>query len=84
MSLAAVVVSTQEIEKDPSCLEGMTKECYACDSDNPRAVPRKTCKACGGTGREGLAALEAVEELRAAKSSKKPEELEDSDLYLQY
>jgi hypothetical protein len=84
MGLAFAVVQVTEIESNPSCLKGMTKECYACDLDNPRAVPRQTCKTCGGSGREDLAASEIVEEIKEAKSSKKQEPSEDSDLYLQY
>jgi hypothetical protein len=84
MGLAFAAITVAEIESNPSCLKGMTKECYTCDLDNPRAIPRETCKVCGGSGREGLAASEIVEELREARSNKKQEASEDSDLYLQY
>jgi hypothetical protein len=54
----------QEIEDNPSLIEGVTKECSGCDPDSPRCVPREKCTVCKGTGREGLALVEILQELK--------------------
>jgi hypothetical protein len=69
MSLAYALDFT-EVEADPSMLDGATKDCPACDLDNPRAVAREGCKECGGTGKVGLAAAEIAKELRASRTEK--------------
>jgi hypothetical protein len=88
---AAFAFKIEEIEADASLVAGATKECFDCDPDNPRAVPRKSCRTCGGSGRQELAASQIAEELIAAQNeTDTPDEgggdngSEDSDLYLDY
>ena len=89
MSLAFALDFT-EVEADPSMLDGTTKDCPACDEDNPRAVPRAECAECAGSGRVGLAAGEIAKELKASKSGKDNGDRgdggggSDDDLYLEY
>jgi hypothetical protein len=81
-----------EVEADPSMLDGVTKDCPACDDDNPRAVNRAECQTCNGTGRIGLAAGEIAKELKASKSeqpdlgraSSNSSSTSEEDLYLEY
>ena len=96
---AALAFTIEEIEADPSLVAGLTKECFDCDPDNPRAAPREKCLTCGGTSRQALAAAQIAEELTAARnaddgdgsgsrpSSEQGEggtDDEDGDLYLEY
>jgi len=84
----------EELEEDPSLVEGQTKECSACDPDSPKPVPREKCSICGGTGREKLAAMEILSDLRASMAQglgdeeqdiPEGDEYEDDDgLYLEY
>lgn len=67
MAALARVFRIDEIEEDPSLVEGATKVCFDCDEDNPKAVDRATCETCGGTGQQALAAAEIAKELKASK-----------------
>jgi hypothetical protein len=78
MSLAYALDFT-EVEADPSMLDGATKDCPACDLDNPRAVAREGCKECEGTGKVGLAAAEIAKELRASRTEKPDRGASDND-----
>lgn len=97
MSLA-LALDFSQLEADPSMLDGATKDCPACDLDNPRHVSREGCETCGGSGQVGLAAGEIAKEIKASKNEK-PEfnrdgggdddegaedGVEDEDLYLEY
>jgi rRNA maturation endonuclease Nob1 len=82
-----LAVAFKDIEADFSIVDGVTKECYGCDPDNPRAVPRKNCQSCGGSGRQPLAAREIAEELSATKTgaaSASPSLDDSDDLMLEY
>lgn len=88
MSLA-FALDFSEVETDPSMLDGTTKDCPACDEDNPRAVARAECVECAGSGRVGLAAGEIAKELKASKSGKDNGDHgrgsdDDDGLYLEY
>jgi hypothetical protein len=50
--------------KDVDSLASLTKECFDCDEDNPKAHPKASCPTCKGQGRQVLAVLEIVRELR--------------------
>jgi hypothetical protein len=84
MSLA-LALDFSEVEADPSMLDGATKDCPACDDDNPRAVSKLDCQTCGGSGKVGLAAGEIAKELKASKSEQ-PDlgRVPSDDLYLEY
>lgn len=67
MSALAHAIKIEDIEADETLVAEATKDCFACDLDNPRRVKRETCSVCKGTGREPLAALEISRELRESK-----------------
>lgn len=69
MSLA-LALDFRQIEADPSILDKATKDCPACDPDNPRHVSREGCQTCNGTGQVGLAAGEIAKELKASRTEK--------------
>jgi Zn-finger nucleic acid-binding protein len=69
MSLA-LALDFSALEADPSILDGATKDCPACDVDNPRAVPREGCETCGGSGQVGLSAGEIAKEIKASRNEK--------------
>ena len=50
MPALARAFTFEEIEADLTLVEGATKECFTCDPDNPRSIPRPTCPSCLGTG----------------------------------
>lgn len=76
MAALARAFKIEEIENDPSLVDGATKDCFDCDLDNPLRVDRATCKTCEGTGQEPLAIAEIVKELKASKRQK-PNAVED-------
>ena len=67
MSALAHAVRIEDIEEDETLVASATKECFACDIDNPRHVKRETCEVCKGTGREPLSAGEIARELKESK-----------------
>jgi Zn-finger nucleic acid-binding protein len=69
MSLA-FALDFREIEADPSILDRATKDCPACDVDNPRHVSREGCETCGGSGQVGLSAGEIAKEIKASRNEK--------------
>jgi len=75
----ALAIDFDEVEQDPAILDGTTKDCPACDADNPRAVAREGCKACNGTGRVALAAKEIAKELKASRTGEKSSTSDDDD-----
>lgn len=93
----AYAYKISDVEADASLVAGLTKICFDCDPDNPRAVARKNCATCGGTGEQALAAAQIAEELGAARMETDTDKKvdvendqsdgdgdEDSDLYLEY
>ena len=96
MSALAQAYTLTAVEGDPRIVEGLTKECGLCDSDNPRAVPRESCPECRGSGRQSLAIGTIASEISKSRRglSAVPEsdgeeagnddETGDSDLYLEY
>lgn len=72
-----------EIEADLTLVEHATKECFLCDPDNPRCVPRQTCERCGGTGQEPLAAAAIAKELIENRKKPKIARVQDED-FLEY
>jgi hypothetical protein len=80
MAALARVFRIDEIEEDPSLVEGATKLCFDCDPDNPKSGDRATCKTCNGTGQQALAAAEIAKELKASKRRPTSEHA-DEDFY---
>lgn len=77
----------EEIENAPELAESLSKECFACDIDNPLCVPRATCETCGGTGRQPFAVAEIAKELKESKRTPRTngkESVLDEDLYFEY
>ena len=77
----------EEIENSPELAETLSKECFACDIDNPLCVPQDTCETCGGTGRQAFAVTEIAKELKESKKAPKTnrgENVLDEDLYFEY
>lgn len=70
MSALARAYKIEEIEENPALAAKATKECFACDQDNPLHVARATCKMCAGTGRQKLSAVGIACELKASKKMK--------------
>jgi len=64
---SAYALSCRALEKDPAPAENLTVSCANCDPDNPRAVPRKSCRACRGTGRARVALASVVGEIHASR-----------------
>jgi hypothetical protein len=97
---AALAYQISDVEADASLVSGLTKICFDCDPDNPRAVKQKNCITCGGTGQQALAAAQIAEELSAARAETDmpsegrqaneendddgSDDGSDSDLYLEY
>ena len=40
MAALAQALRIEDVEKDPTLVEGITKDCFDCDLDNPRAVAK--------------------------------------------
>lgn len=93
----ALAYKIADVEADSSLVSSLTKICFGCDPDNPRAVPQKGCPTCGGTGEQALSAVQIAEELGAARAKTDAgtrtsiDENDDdgsgnadSDLYLEY
>lgn len=72
-----------EIEADLTLVEKATKECFVCDPDNPRALPRHSCTRCGGTGQEPIAAAEIAKELMENRRKPKSANIQDEE-FLEY
>lgn len=83
MSALARAFTFNEIEADLTLVEKATKECFACDLDNPKAVPRHGCKSCGGTGHEPIAAADIARELLENRKRPKLAQIQDEE-YLDY
>jgi hypothetical protein len=64
---AALALNCRELEKDPSPAADLSVECFACDPDNPRSVPRGACRSCNGTGRAKVAIASVVEEIKSSR-----------------
>ncbi len=64
---AARTLDCRALEKDASPAEDLTVACFACDPDNPRAVPRRGCKSCGGTGRAPVGLARVVKEIHESR-----------------
>jgi hypothetical protein len=79
---AALALKIEEADD----LAGATKECFGCDPDNPRAVPRPKCGSCRGTGRQPLAASQIALELAEAREEGDHQDRggDGGDLYLEY
>jgi len=48
--MASLALKCRSLEKDVAPAADLTVACASCDPDNPRAVPRSSCKECRGTG----------------------------------
>lgn len=83
----SVALKISDVEQDFSLTSAVTKECFDCDPDNPRAVRPELCKTCGGSRRQALAANDVAAELSASKTAPAPGKTRggaDDDLYLEY
>jgi hypothetical protein len=64
---AALALDCRELEKNPSPAADLSVECFACDPDNPRGVPRRACRACNGTGRAKVDVASVVAEIKSSR-----------------
>jgi hypothetical protein len=64
---AALALNCRVLEKDATPAANLTVECANCDPDNPRGVPRASCRKCGGSGRSRIGLSDIVAELRASR-----------------
>jgi hypothetical protein len=64
---AALALNYRELEKDPSPAADISVECFACDPDNPRSVPRHACRSCNGTGRAKVDVASVVGDIKSSR-----------------
>ncbi len=62
-----VALALRDLEKDQAPAEDLRVECANCDPDNPRSVPRKSCKHCGGTGKARTVLAQIAAEIHTSR-----------------
>lgn len=63
----SVALALRDLEKDPAPADDLRVSCANCDPDNPRSVPRKSCKHCGGTGRARTVLSQIASEIHTSR-----------------
>ena len=63
----ALALNCRALEKDLGPASDLTVSCASCDPDNPRAVPRRSCKRCRGTGQSPVGLVSVIEEIQSSR-----------------
>lgn len=95
MAAAVYAFKIEDVERDPSLVQGITKDCFDCDVDNPKASAKLLRKlglgerpanfadmmraACTTCSGTGQQAIAAAEIAKELKASKREEFAKDGD-----